>query len=196
MAKAGGVEAKQHDAPRASFSAPAAEAPAVSWGSSAQRSAVDPLSAASTVRSKEALKQAIGHSCLIDEADLEIGVLVGKGGFAQVFRAKWHGGRTPGRLVQAQAGATTDAGGSIVPVAVKLLAKPSSMQGSDSAVLKAFCNEVTLWSKIQHPNIVQLYGLCVGRDASLALVTELLPLGSVFDRIHQRPSGARIRRGQ
>ncbi|KAJ7547458.1 hypothetical protein O6H91_08G087000 [Diphasiastrum complanatum] len=87
--------------------------------------------------------------------------LVGEGGFGRVYR---------GRL---------ESTGQIV--AVKQLDR-NGLQGN-----REFLVEVLMLSLLHHPNLVNLIGYCADGDQRL-LVYEFMPLGSLEDHLHDRPS--------
>mmetsp|Transcript_1472 Transcript_1472/g.1658 ORF Transcript_1472/g.1658 Transcript_1472/m.1658 type:complete len:652 (-) Transcript_1472:59-2014(-) len=94
----------------------------------------------------------------IDQSELVVGKEIGKGTFATVYKAAWHG---------------TD-------VAVKKL-KLSQVSEAEQEDIR---REVSLMKKLHHPNIIQLLGICApGQE--LWVVTELL-YGSLFSMLHRR----------
>jgi sterile alpha motif and leucine zipper-containing kinase AZK len=50
-------------------------------------------------------------------------------------------------------------------------------------LISDFKAEVTTMSRLVHPNIVQLYGF-VSQPGNLAIVSEFVPCGSLFDLLH------------
>lgn len=50
--------------------------------------------------------------------------------------------------------------------------------------LQEFKQEVTLMSKLKHPNIVQFLGACT-EYPNLAIVTQFMPRGSLFNLLHK-----------
>nr|XP_056719593.1 non-receptor tyrosine-protein kinase TNK1 [Euleptes europaea] len=99
--------------------------------------------------------------CLINEWDLVLRELLGDGCFGVVHRAEWSapGGRT-------------------ILVAVKSLRSDVS---SDPAALIDFLNEVNAMCYLDHPNLLRLHGVVLTQP--LKMVTELAPLGSLYDRL-------------
>ncbi|KAJ3093676.1 hypothetical protein HDU97_009262, partial [Phlyctochytrium planicorne] len=69
---------------------------------------------------------------------------IGRGGFGEVFKARYHG----------------------EPVAIKRSKTPASLFD------KAVKDEVTMLSKLSHPRIVRFYGAVIADDGSLGLVLE------------------------
>jgi len=56
----------------------------------------------------------------------------------------------------------------------------------EAQMLQAFIKEVGLMQRLDHPNVLGLLGMCIGRSGTLAMVTEFLSLGSVFSLLHAR----------
>ncbi|XP_067299054.1 non-receptor tyrosine-protein kinase TNK1 [Pseudorasbora parva] len=103
-------------------------------------------------------------SSLIQDSELVFGDRLGSGSFGVVRKAEWH---TPT--------------GRVLPVAVKTLRSGSSRQDD---MVTDFLQEVTVMQSLDHPNIVHLYGVVLTRP--LKMVTELAPLGSLYDTLRLR----------
>lgn len=73
------------------------------------------------------------------------------------------------------------------PVAVKKLFDTKNQTIED------FFREVTVMSKLTHPNIVLFMGVCVRDNGERYIVTEMMNKGSVFDLIHPNLSFSAIR---
>ncbi|XP_060137908.1 non-receptor tyrosine-protein kinase TNK1 [Zootoca vivipara] len=99
--------------------------------------------------------------CLISEWDLRIRERLGDGCFGVVHRAEWS---TPG--------------GGVKPVAVKSLRSDVSC---DPGALIDFLNEVNAMCCLNHPNLLRLHGVVLTQP--LKMVTELAPLGALYDRL-------------
>ncbi|KRY15716.1 Serine/threonine-protein kinase TNNI3K, partial [Trichinella patagoniensis] len=56
--------------------------------------------------------------------------------------------------------------------------------GSKSDV-KMFCREVSIMSRLNHPNILQFIGACLDDPSQFALVTEFAQDGSLFNALHE-----------
>ena len=101
------------------------------------------------------------HAVVASEADIELGALLGTGGFASVYEARWQG----------------------TVVAVKVFAPTVHLDdSSESGELtgasvsdRSFLREVELLSKLRHPNILAIYAF-VPRPRAM-LVMELGNLG-------------------
>eukprot|EP01098_Paradermamoeba_levis_P010501 TRINITY_DN4408_c0_g6_i1.p1 TRINITY_DN4408_c0_g6~~TRINITY_DN4408_c0_g6_i1.p1 ORF type:complete len:373 (+),score=99.67 TRINITY_DN4408_c0_g6_i1:1397-2515(+) len=107
------------------------------------------------------------YSWEIDLDDLKIEEKIGEGTFGVVEKASWRGSK----------------------VAVKWM-KKLKVKGDDphSAAISAlarreFIKEVTMLSKLRHPNIILLLGACT-RTTSLCIITEYLAGGSLFHLLH------------
>ncbi|XP_019951204.2 non-receptor tyrosine-protein kinase TNK1 [Paralichthys olivaceus] len=102
--------------------------------------------------------------CLIQDSELILGEKLGSGSFGVVKRGEWH---TPT--------------GRILPVAVKSLRSSLSRQAD---TLTDFLQEVTIMQSLDHPNIMRLYGVVLTQP--LKMVTELAPVGSLYDTLRSR----------
>ncbi|XP_041634723.1 non-receptor tyrosine-protein kinase TNK1 [Cheilinus undulatus] len=101
---------------------------------------------------------------LIQDSELVLGEKLGSGSFGVVKKGEWH---TPT--------------GRVLPVAVKSLRSSMSRQ---TETLKDFLQEVTTMQSLDHPNIIRLYGVVLTQP--LKMVTELAPLGSLYDTLRSR----------
>ncbi|XP_020484826.2 non-receptor tyrosine-protein kinase TNK1 [Labrus bergylta] len=102
--------------------------------------------------------------CLIQDSELTLGEKLGSGSFGVVKKGEWH---TPT--------------GRVLPVAVKSLRSSASRQTES---LTDFLQEVTTMQSLDHPNIIRLYGVVLTQP--LKMVTELAPLGSLYDTLRSR----------
>ncbi|KAM6960379.1 non-receptor tyrosine-protein kinase TNK1 [Tautogolabrus adspersus] len=102
--------------------------------------------------------------CLIQDSELILGEKLGSGSFGVVKKGEWH---TPT--------------GRVLPVAVKSLRSSMSRQ---TDTLTDFLQEVTTMQSLDHPNIIRLYGVVLTQP--LKMVTELAPLGSLYDTLRSR----------
>lgn len=107
---------------------------------------------------------------LIAWADLQLGDLLGAGGFGSVLAAEWRDAEAP-------------AGAPPAPVAVKLLPVDAT-----PAARRQFEREVGLLAALRHPRLVLIHGVCQdarGVAGSLALVMERCA-GSLSDALYPR----------
>ncbi|XP_073693268.1 non-receptor tyrosine-protein kinase TNK1 [Garra rufa] len=102
--------------------------------------------------------------CLIQDSELIFGDRLGSGSFGVVRKADW---QTPT--------------GQVLPVAVKTLRGGGSRYGD---VVTEFLQEVSTMQSLDHPNIIHLYGVVLTHP--LKMVTELAPLGSLYDTLRLR----------
>ncbi|XP_016339656.1 activated CDC42 kinase 1-like [Sinocyclocheilus anshuiensis] len=102
--------------------------------------------------------------CLIQDSELIFGDRLGSGSFGVVRKAEW---QTPT--------------GRVLPVAVKTLRGGASRYGE---VVTEFLQEVTTMQSLDHPNIIHLYGVVLTHP--LKMVTELAPVGSLYDTLRLR----------
>ncbi|TKS92748.1 Activated CDC42 kinase 1 [Collichthys lucidus] len=101
---------------------------------------------------------------LIQDSELILGEKLGSGSFGVVKKGEWH---TPT--------------GRVLPVAVKSL---RSSMSRHTETLTDFLQEVTTMQSLDHPNIIRLYGVVLTQP--LKMVTELAPLGSLYDTLRSR----------
>ncbi|XP_059211114.1 non-receptor tyrosine-protein kinase TNK1 [Centropristis striata] len=101
---------------------------------------------------------------LIQDSELVLGEKLGSGSFGVVKRGEWH---TPT--------------GRVLPVAVKSLKSSLSRQ---TDTLTDFLQEVTTMQSLDHQHIIRLYGVVLTQP--LKMVTELAPLGSLYETLRSR----------
>jgi len=93
--------------------------------------------------------------------------MIGGGSFGKVFRATWRG----------------------TAVAVKILRYPppggTPAQGKDDPLLRDFRAEVSMLSRLRHPNICLFMGASL-LPPTLAIVTELVERGSLWDVLREQ----------
>ncbi|PAA91853.1 hypothetical protein BOX15_Mlig013929g1 [Macrostomum lignano] len=112
-----------------------------------------------------ALRLPPSTSYLIPPDQIELGKVLGEGGFGRVYQAIWSPGGDRGQRIQ---------------VAVKAMDKDRLSPGQAADFLK----EVTNMHGIEHRNIVRLYGLAIGED-KFQMVTELAPLRSLLECVRE-----------
>ncbi|WOL20592.1 hypothetical protein Cni_G29397 [Canna indica] len=93
----------------------------------------------------------------IEFSELTVGTRVGIGFFGEVFRGIWNG---------------TD-------VAVKVFLE----QDLTTENIEDFCNEISILSRLRHPNVILFLGACM-KPPHLSLVTEYMEMGSLYYLIH------------
>ncbi|KAJ9147114.1 hypothetical protein P3X46_029312 [Hevea brasiliensis] len=93
----------------------------------------------------------------IDFSELIVGTRVGIGFFGEVFRGVWNG---------------TD-------VAIKVFLE----QDLTAENMEDFCNEISILSRLRHPNVILFLGACV-KPPHLSMVTEYMEMGSLYYMIH------------
>ncbi|XP_061369296.1 serine/threonine-protein kinase EDR1-like isoform X2 [Gastrolobium bilobum] len=93
----------------------------------------------------------------IDFSELTVGTRVGIGFFGEVFRGLWNG---------------TD-------VAVKVFLE----QDLTAENMEDFCNEISILSRLRHPNVILFLGACT-KPPRLSMITEYMEMGSLFYLIH------------
>ncbi|XP_048883400.1 non-receptor tyrosine-protein kinase TNK1 isoform X2 [Brienomyrus brachyistius] len=103
-------------------------------------------------------------TCLIQDSELMLAEKLGSGSFGVVRKGRW---QTPT--------------GHILPVAVKSLKTGPSEQAD---TLNDFMQEVTIMQTLDHPNLIRLYGVVLTHP--LKMVTELAPLGALYDTLRLR----------
>jgi len=105
----------------------------------------------------EVEERATMGSIELQYGELDLGQLIGEGGFGKVYKGTWRG---------------TD-------VAIKLL----NVQSIQEDMIDEFRREVAVMSALRHPNTVLLMGACVTLP-HLAIVTELMSRGSLWNVLH------------
>ncbi|KAK9065278.1 hypothetical protein SSX86_016661 [Deinandra increscens subsp. villosa] len=93
----------------------------------------------------------------IDFSELTVGTRVGIGFFGEVFRGIWNG----------------------TEVAIKVFLE----QDLTVENMEDFCNEISILSRLRHPNVILFLGACT-RPPRLSMVTEYMEMGSLYYLIH------------
>lgn len=93
----------------------------------------------------------------IDFSELTVGTRVGIGFFGEVFRGIWNG---------------TD-------VAIKIFLE----QDLTTENMEDFCNEISILSRLRHPNVILFLGACT-KPPHLSMITEYMEMGSLYYLIH------------
>ena len=124
----------------------------------------DELSGASNIDIVTKVLKSQHNIMLISDEELTNMRLIGRGSFAIVFRAKWHG---------------TD-------VAVKRLDNLAEILRNDPQL---FEKEIKLWSQLKHPCIVEFFGITY----KLSLVMEFMEHGSLRNLLKKRPLASSTR---
>ncbi|KAL3509135.1 hypothetical protein ACH5RR_028536, partial [Cinchona calisaya] len=93
----------------------------------------------------------------IDYSELTVGTRVGIGFFGEVFRGIWNG---------------TD-------VAIKVFLE----QDLTAENMEDFCNEISILSRLRHPNVILFLGACT-KPPRLSMITEYMEMGSLYYLIH------------
>ncbi|KAL2610013.1 hypothetical protein R1flu_028586 [Riccia fluitans] len=101
----------------------------------------------------------------IDYNELRIDVRVGIGSFGEVFRGTWRG----------------------TEVAIKRLLEQDLTEENTAD----FCNEISLLSRLRHPNVILFMGACT-TPPYLSMVTEYMHLGSLYSLIHTTGQGKKL----
>jgi serine/threonine protein kinase len=102
-----------------------------------------------------------GAGVPVPRAEVQLGALIGRGGFSSVYAGQWRGG----------------------DVAVKVLVPDLGERGR-----VALDREVRVLSELRHPRIVCLLAVCVDlppAEGAMALVFEHMQLGSLFDALRR-----------
>lgn len=93
----------------------------------------------------------------IDFSEISIGARVGIGFFGEVFRGIWNG----------------------TEVAVKVFLEQDLTEEN----IEDFANEISILSRIRHPNVILFLGACT-TPPRLSVVTEFMEMGSLYHLIH------------
>ncbi|KAL9691984.1 hypothetical protein QQ045_012413 [Rhodiola kirilowii] len=97
------------------------------------------------------------HEWNIDFSELTVGTRVGIGFFGEVFRGMWNG----------------------TEVAIKVFLE----QDLTAENMEDFCNEISILSRLRHPNVILFLGACT-KPPNLSMVTEYMEGGSIYHLIH------------
>lgn len=97
------------------------------------------------------------HEWNIDFSELTVGSRVGIGFFGEVFRGTWNG----------------------IEVAIKVLLE----QEVTAENIEDFCNEMSILSRLRHPNVILFLGACT-TPPHFSLITEYMDMGSLYYLIH------------
>merc|ERR1712137_27496 len=98
-------------------------------------------------------------NCDINPNEIEVGKKLGKGAFGTVYKGTLHG----------------------KDVAVKKL----HLSNMDEMAQEDFKAEMTILSKLRHPNVILFMGSCV-QPNNYMMITELMPKGSLYDVLHEK----------
>ncbi|KAL3848751.1 hypothetical protein ACJIZ3_010633 [Penstemon smallii] len=93
----------------------------------------------------------------IDFSELTVGTRVGIGFFGEVFHGFWNG----------------------TEVAIKVFLE----QDLTAENMEDFCNEISILSRLRHPNVILFLGACT-KPPRLSMITEYMEMGSLFYLIH------------
>nr|GLL34675.1 serine/threonine-protein kinase EDR1-like isoform X1 [Ipomoea trifida] len=93
----------------------------------------------------------------INFSELTVGSRVGLGFFGEVFRGFWNG----------------------TEVAIKVFLE----QDLTAENMEDFCNEISILSRLRHPNVILFLGACT-KPPHLSMVTEYMEMGSLYYLIH------------
>ncbi|XP_076918492.1 serine/threonine-protein kinase EDR1-like [Bidens hawaiensis] len=97
------------------------------------------------------------HEWNIDYSELTVGSRVGIGFFGEVFRGTWNG----------------------IEVAIKVLLE----QEVSTENIEDFCNEISILSRLRHPNVILFIGACT-TPPHFSLITEYMDMGSLYYLVH------------
>lgn len=100
---------------------------------------------------------------VINENELSIGQLLGRGAFGEVYKGVWEPQKIKTRI----------------PVAIKCV----KYNNQNFAATKEFLNEALIMSTVDHEYLVRLLGVCM--TDQLMLITLLMPLGSLLEHVRK-----------
>jgi serine/threonine-protein kinase TNNI3K len=91
--------------------------------------------------------------------DIELLEAIGSGSFGKVYR-----GVCKGKIV-----------------AVK---RYRALAFGNKSEVDIFCREVTILSRLKHPNVIGFVGACLDDPSQFAIITEYAAIGSLFSLLH------------
>jgi len=109
-------------------------------------------------------KMRLSDSMLLDPDSIAMGKLLGQGGFAKVYQAELGGKLAVAKVI------------------------PSEKLNDEMCYLLQ--NEVTVWAKIKHPNVIEFFGMAC-TEKSILLLCEYMAEGSLLER-HDRLLKAKV----
>ncbi|MCP9258811.1 Serine/threonine-protein kinase TNNI3K [Dirofilaria immitis] len=98
-------------------------------------------------------------------ADVDFQEAIGSGSFGKVYKGTYRG--------------------KIVAIKRQVMKYRAVAYGSKSEV-DMFCREVSILSKLQHPNVINFVGACLDDPSQFAIITEFLVNGSLFSLLHEQ----------
>ena len=118
-----------------------------------------PFMTVAPVPTHDARKDFSHQNWVISFEDLQLGNLIGKGSYAEVYRATWHGTEVAAKLFTLPGGST------------------DSQAEFSTSLLNKITDEADLLAAIRHPNVVAFLAMCPDPPC---MVTELCSGGSLF----------------
>ncbi|KAH7616281.1 putative serine/threonine-protein kinase drkA [Nannochloris sp. 'desiccata'] len=178
------LEQKRHNETPRSAEAPAIHASGSSiasplaWPSTATNTISEPTAPVQTFQPEAGAipsleqRRSVSHQTWVIPFDqLQLGTLLGRGSYAEVYRATWHGSEVAAKRF-------TFPGGSI----------ESEIEFS-TMLLKKIKDEADLLAGIRHPHVVAFLGMCSDPPC---MVTELCSRGSLFDTMKKCKSNPNL----
>ncbi|KAJ3660838.1 hypothetical protein Zmor_005269 [Zophobas morio] len=105
----------------------------------------------------------------IKETELRRGNVLGQGAFGIVYKGFW--------ILEGENSKTNK-----IPVAIKVLNdSKNTSQGRNSS--QEFLDEAFIMASMEHPNLLQLLGVCM--TSEIMLVTQLMPMGCLLDFVRK-----------
>ncbi|XP_071057368.1 epidermal growth factor receptor isoform X2 [Onthophagus taurus] len=99
---------------------------------------------------------------IIKEMEMRKGGILGYGAFGTVYKGVW----------------VPEGENNKIPVAIKVLREDAGINTS-----KEFLSEAYIMASVEHPNLLQLLGVCMTNQ--MMLVTQLMPLGCLLDFVRK-----------
>jgi ankyrin repeat protein len=121
-----------------------------------------PFMTVAPIPTPDARKDVSHQNWVISVEELQLGKMIGKGSYAEVYSAKWHGTEVAAKLFTLPGGST------------------DSQAEFSTALLNKITDEADLLAAIRHPNVVAFLAMCPDPPC---MVTEMCSGGSLFDVI-------------